>query len=223
MQSLELTSLVVMIEVYKSLPLTPSSVEMSLFPFVISVVCDYITPEILARLAKCSNEVKQITTPVLERKMLNAEEMNQLVLRVFPTIKYLPAVNEFYAAGVTTAGYYRHLLDSYYNPDPELGPCDVEVNHMVGCIITAPNMYNEERGFMLYVPNCANTAVRRARVLKAIGEWTKILTRRGVDVTRHIVRLDALALALRTDFALSENTVDSFVRDVYIRGLGGGI
>ena len=38
-----------------------------------------------------------------------------------------------------------------------------------------------------------------------------------------IARLDALALALRTDFALSENTVDSFVRDVYFRGLGGGI
>ena len=148
--------------------------------------------------------------------MSNAEEMYQLVLRIFPGILKLPADE--------TAEYYRRLLNSYYYPDPELGPCDIEVSHMVGSIITAPNPYNEARSFMLYVPGCANAAVKRARVLKAIGEWTTIYTKRGVsigaDFTDAITKLDALALALRTDFAVYENTVDSHVRDRYF--LGGG-
>ena len=193
---------------------------MSQFLSVLSIVgthfINHFLPETLAKVAKCSSEVNQIAVPVLERKMSNAEEMYQLVLRVFPGILKLPADE--------TAEYYRRLQNSYYYPDPELGPCDIEVSHMVGSIITAPNPYNEARSFMLYVPGCANAAVKRARVLKAIGEWTTIYTKRGVsigaDFTDAITKLDALALALRTDFAVYENTVDSHVRDRYF--LGGG-
>ena len=221
-------------------------------PSVISIVGDCFLLETLANAAKCSRGVKKAVVPVLKRKMDNEDEMFQLLSRILPALKHLPAVElgdktaEYYRSflermhdaeemrqlvlrvfpGIVnlpaneTAGYYRRLLDSYYyHLDPEWEPVDIEVSLMVGSINTAPNPFIEAQGFMMYVPKCANTAVKRARVLKAIGEWTTIYTKRGVsigaDFTDAITKLDALALALRTDFAVYENRVDSCLRGRY--------
>jgi hypothetical protein len=183
---------------------------------LLTVVGDYMLPETLAKVAKCSKVTHQAITPLLEKKMQCAKEVRQLVLRLFPTITNMPEVAEM----ENKTQHYRTILDKYFSPIPNTEPCEIEISHAVGCMISDPNPFIERHNaYMLYVPGGVDTAIGRSRVLKAIGDWIAILQRRqerGVHSYGGFERLDALANAILTDFTMLEDTVESDVRGRFL-------
>ena len=86
---------------------------MSQFEDVLSIVGACFQPEILAKAAKCSGKVQEAAIPALEGKMDNADEMYQLLSRILPALKHLPAVE----LGDKSAEYYRSFLDRMHDAE----------------------------------------------------------------------------------------------------------
>jgi hypothetical protein len=190
---------------------------MSQHLLIFNVVSDYMPPESLAKVAKCSKAAEQAITPQLEKKMQSAKEVRQLVLRLFPTMMNLPSVAEM----ENKTQHYRTILNKYFDPNPNTEPCESQVSNMVGEIATKPHPAMYRFGFMLFVEG-VDTAVGRRRVLKAINDWITYLCRRqanGFHSKGGVERLDALAYDILTDFTMLENRIESDIRarHMYLR------
>ena len=90
---------------------------------VLDVMGDFMNPETLARVAKVSKAAHSFITPILERKRADKNEMYQMLLRMFPGIRYLPEGRN--------ASYYNTLIQTYFEPRVRV-PMPVEIGHMIG-------------------------------------------------------------------------------------------
>ena len=97
-------------------------------PPVFSVMREFMFPEVLARMAKCSKPARTLVTPFLASAMADSAAMRDMVERFFPGIRNLPENKG--------AEFYYGLLVAYF---PAFTPCNaplkVEVVYRVGYIL----------------------------------------------------------------------------------------
>ena len=153
---------------------------------------EYADPEILARLARCSNNMRGLITPTLEHKMQDKDTVHLMILRLFPGIKGLASDKDL--------RYYRWMLDTYFATARGL-PSRTEVDRVVKDAIGVQRLYVVElvRG----VAPAMRTAEGRKLVIAAIKDRQDYLGSRYFS--NHIVRsemrrLENMIVVIRTDF-----------------------
>ena len=156
---------------------------------------EYADPEILARLARCSNNMRDLITPTLEHKMQDKDTVHLMILRLFPGIKGLASDKDL--------SYYSKILDNYFASTRSL-PSRAEVDHVVNDAIGVQGRYVVE---LIYgVAPAMRTADGRKLVIASIKYRQDFLRNKYcTDCSNHVVqseirRLENMIVFVRTDF-----------------------
>ena len=175
-------------------------------PRIFDVMGDYMLPEVLAKVAKCSQTAHDTITPILERKKRDKQEMHDLVQRLFHGIRFLPKPTE-----IEDASYYTNMLDAYFTRDHTNVLQLTEISHIVGRILDLL-VHSRAEMVVFFLRTSLKTAEGRSRVLKAIEEWRVVVTRNvtglyGADENHILGILEDLIsndFAVRFDFIHSQ-------------------
>jgi hypothetical protein len=181
---------------------------MSDTPRLFTVMGEFMLPETLARVAKCSNVARGVINPILERKKGDKQEMYELILRCFPGISNLSQPDPEF-----DASYYTGLLDAYYTPNHSMVLFSTEISHEVGRILHNSYFYERNPRAMVsnYVRTAMVTAEGRRRLLKSIDDWRSVIERNvtGMYNPEDLGALDVLADVTRTNFAVKSEKIQS--------------
>ena len=177
-------------------------------PRLFAVMGEFMLPETLARVAKCSKAARGVISPILERKKGDNQEMYEMTLRCFPGISYLahPSLQ-------IDASYYLELLDGYYTTDHSMVLLPTEISYEVGRILG--NSYycqvNPRTMVINHVKTAMVTAEGRRRVLKSIQDWRVVIERNvtGMYNPDDLETLNVLANLLRNDFTVRYGRIQS--------------
>jgi hypothetical protein len=167
---------------------------------ILDVMSDFTSIRTLLSVSCCSKLANQTTKQLIDRKTENAQEMRQLVLDIFPTMKNLPMAE--------CANYYRVLLETYFaGKSRHL----VRVSHSIGGLlqILSYNPYGVEIARSLRSEIRSSSG--RKQILAAVQEW------RYDDENfprANLHRLQAISDIARLDFSITgENVIGtSFCR-----------
>ncbi len=128
-------------------------------PPVFSVMREFMLPEVLARMAKCSKTAHNLLTPFLTSAKADSAAMRHMVERFFPGVENLPTQEG--------AEYYYNLIVAHFTPcNP---PLKVVVVYKVGyilhkLIVKKDEMFTEVAWEML-------TSEGRQHLAQAVKEW----------------------------------------------------
>jgi len=151
---------------------------------LLDVMGDYTSIRTLVSVSRCSKLANQSTKQQIDTKTRSAQEMRQLVLEMFPTIKSLPMAED-----VGSGTYYRQLLGDYFLAD--YNPV-VVVSHAIGKILDQDNDYSIddlEDDFM--------SSRGRKNIIEAVQGWRQA----GVPYSGSR-RLQLISDVARQDFAV---------------------
>ena len=172
------------------------------------LLSEYADPEILARLARCSNNMRGLITPTLEHRMQDKDTVRRMILRLFPGIKGLASDREL--------RYYRQMLDNYFSDTAQQQQCSSSllllpnrkyVDRVVKDAIGVQRLYVVDliRG----VAPAMRTAEGRKLVIAAIKDRQDFLREKycsnSKNCSNHVVqseicRLENMIVVVRTDF-----------------------
>jgi hypothetical protein len=122
---------------------------------LLTVMGDYMSPETLALVSRCSKQSHQSITPLLKIKMENASEMHQMVLRFYPSIFDLPEIHP--------PEYYLGLINFVTVPVLDLQ----SLQPYVGLIVLGAET-RDALGFVFSAIRCAEG---RRHVLRSLRDW----------------------------------------------------
>lgn len=181
---------------------------MSDTPRIFTVMGEFMLPETLARVAKCSNAARGVINPVLERKKGDKQEMYELILRYFPGISNLSQPDPEF-----DASYYTGLLDTYYTTNHSMVLFSTEISHEVGRILCNSYFYERNPRAMVanYIRTAMVTAEGRRRLLRSIDDWRSVIERNvtGMYNPEDLGVLQVLANVARTDFTVKFGMIQS--------------
>ncbi len=128
---------------------------------LLSVIAgDYMPPETLALVARCSKQAHESITPLLRMKLQSADEMRKMVLRFYPTISaVLPEEAE--------VEYYRGLIYFTVTPAPNFE----ELHLSVGSMLLTPS---DNQRVLGHVYSAMRSAEGRRSIMRSIGDWQNV-------------------------------------------------
>ena len=163
---------------------------------ILDVMGDYTGIRTLVSVSRCSKLANQSTKQLIDRKTRNAQEMRQLVLDIFPTIKNLAQAED-----VNSGAYYRFLLEAYFTG--ETSPL-VVVSHTIGRILDTRWDESDVKSIDYFLGTDLKSSNGRKRILEAIQDWKQI----GWPYS-HSRRLQIIEDVARQDFSVIRERIDS--------------
>ena len=183
----------------------PITTKPSLFKIIALVeLGEFMHPETLAKLSKCSKTAHTLVSATLLRKMCDKEEMRLMIPRLFPGIRGLPNDKEL--------GYYHTLLNAYFTPPkPYEGIwSSIEVIFWVGT--TLDRTVSGCLDMTVAIMPAMRSASGRKTILAAIKDWqAAMMSKPDTYVWKrcNLHKLHALAASVPTDFAVINNKITS--------------
>jgi hypothetical protein len=160
---------------------------------LLDVMGDYTSIRTLVSVSRCSKLANQSTKQQIDRKTRSAQEMRQLVLEMFPTIKSLPMAED-----VGSGTYYRQLLGDYFLAD--YNPV-VIVSHAIGKILDQANDYGiderNKKNLKYFLEDDFMSSRGRKNIIEAVQGW-----RQAGQPYRGSRRLQLISDVARQDFAV---------------------
>ena len=160
---------------------------------LLDVMGDYTSIRTLVSVSRCSKLANQSTKQQIDRKTRSAQEMRQLVLEMFPTIKSLPMAED-----VGSGTYYRQLLGDYFLVD--YNPV-VIVSHAIGKILDQDNDYGiderNKKNLKYFLEDDFMSSRGRKNIIEAVQGW-----RQAGQPYRGSRRLQLISDVARQDFAV---------------------
>lgn len=148
---------------------------------ILTVMGDYMSPETLAMVSRCSKQSHQSIAPLLKAKMENSSEMHQMVLRFYPTIFDLPEDRP--------PEYYLRIISFVTVPVLGFQELNIHVGIILMDVQTPDNL-----GFVFSAIRCAEG---RRHVLRSIRDWKWLnldpaLQLRGNDLRARVYGVTAV-------------------------------
>jgi hypothetical protein len=141
-------------------------------PDILRIMGDFMPPEILAMVARCSKQALKSITPLLQMKLQNEEEMRQMVLRFYPSITRLPVDADL--------AYYKYMIHGRINRNID------DIRTIVQYVLTG---YSDR-----FVEGCIHLTMRsplgRREIIDALWFWH--LISRGPSKLRRAMELKEL-------------------------------
>jgi len=160
---------------------------------LLEVMDDYMPVEVLIAVARCSRRTHQSISPLLGRRLQSANEMRQLVRRMFPGIEGLLENQD--------AWYYQMLISSYNHGE---SPHGVRINYCIGRTILAPGRPNQQQ-LTSRILSVMSSARGRRLARQYIAEWLEVLEL-GEEAVSRLLRLNT---AVNSDFAVHFDQIGS--------------
>ena len=160
---------------------------------LLTVMGDYMPVEVLIAVARCSNHTHPTITPLLRRRLESADDMRQMVRRMFPGIVGL-LENE-------DAWYYRMLITTYNHGE---APHGVQINYWIGSAIFAYGTMNQQQ-LTRRILTAMSSARGRRLARRFIVEWLEV-PRLDEEA---VARLLTLNTVLNSDFAVYFDAIGS--------------
>jgi hypothetical protein len=179
--------------------------EPRLLKIMTTVLGEFMHPEILVKVSKCSKSAHSIASTTLQRKMWDRQEMSRLIHRLFPGIRCFPNDKEL--------AYYHTLLDAYFAPPPNYDSLSsqVEVSYRIGLSMDTSMDHGTYFTTEKVVP-AMRSANGRKMILAAIKDWQAAMMRKpesNVRKTCNLQKLQNLTAIVLTDFAIINNRITS--------------
>ena len=134
---------------------------------ILDVMSDFTSIRTLGSISRCSKLANQTTKQLIDRKTRSAQEMRQLVLDIFPTIKNLPE-----AEYVESAACYRRLLETFFMETATRNL--ILVSHSIGTILDIWTHEPDEQQISKILEEEMGSFSGRKIILEAVAGWRRI-------------------------------------------------
>ena len=172
-------------------------------PRILSVMGDFTDPLTLIRVMRCSKTAKLHIKPILDLKMTSAWDMRNMVIRIFPTIQYLPHPLTFTEKDAAAKSYLR-LVRRFFSATARH---EVQISHSVGSMLDKSGVMEIDE-ILPFFDKEMRSAKGRRLILESIRVWRQVEwpNPHSWDSTR---RLDLLEQHVLEDFAIPLDVIDS--------------
>ena len=162
---------------------------------ILDVMSDFTSIRTLVSVSCCSKLANQSTKQQIDRRTRNAQEMRQLVLDIFPTMKNLPMAED-----VESGTFYRNLLQEFFNGEANTVAV---VSHALGKIMDESVDDSTEKKIYYFVGDDMRSSKGRKNIITAIQGWrlagwpfnhSRLLT-----IIRNVARQDFEVICERID------------------------
>ena len=164
---------------------------------ILDVMSDFTSIRTLISISRCSKLANQSTKQQIDRMTRNAQEMRQLVLDIFPTIKNLPMAED-----VGSGTFYRNLLQEFN--EGEAAPI-VVISHSIGKIMNEgiDGFEGDEGKIDNFLGDDMRSSKGRKNILTAIQGW-----RQSGWPYNHSRLLTIISDVARQDFAVVRERIN---------------
>ena len=168
---------------------------------LLCVMQEFMYPETLAMVAKCSKTAHTLVLPILERKKNDTDEMRRMIPRILPLLIKFPFDRDLL--------YYQTLLNTFYTHDrtPTFSP--TETHHRIG------SAFMEGTCSVVIMTDMVMPAMRtligRKDILRAIEQWRSVVMQRPACPFKSmdLMLLASFAESIRTDYAVVNDHITS--------------